>query len=475
MEKQIGITVKKEENFSEWYTQAILKSDLADYSPVRGCMVIKPNAYAIWEQIQQYFNERLKKLDVKNAYFPLFIPESLFKKEAQHAKGFNPEVAWISNTEDGERLAIRPTSETIMYDSFSKWIRSHRDLPLRINQWSNVVRWETKATRLFLRTREFLWQEGHCVYETREECEKETLLYLDEYKKICEELLAIPVLDGKKTDQEKFAGAIYTTSIDALMPDGKSLQMGTSHNLGQGFAHSFNISFLGRDEKKYFPYQNSWGISTRLIGAMVMMHGDNKGIVIPPKIAAEKIVIVPIQFEKTNKEVIKKAKELKELLKIYRPILDDRSYSPGWKYNEWELKGIPIRIEIGPKELEKKQVILVRRDTHEKKAVKYASLKKEIEKFLEDIQQNLFAKAKKFLEENTIEAKNISELKKAIHNKKAAKASWCSSQKCEDSLKDETGGAKIINITLNQPKNIKNNCVYCNQKAKYTVLVAKSY
>ncbi|MBU1252707.1 MAG: proline--tRNA ligase, partial [Nanoarchaeota archaeon] len=295
-----GLTVKKSENFSEWYNQVVQKAELADYSDVKGFMVIRPNAYSIWEIITEYFNKRIKALGVRNAYFPLLIPESFFKKEAEHAKGFQPEVAWVSNRED-ERLAIRPTSETIMYDSYSKWIRSWRDLPLRINQWCNVVRWETKATRLFLRTREFLWQEGHCVYETEKECEEETKIYLKEYEKLCRDILAMPVLAGKKTEKEKFSGAKYTLSIEGIMPDGKALQMGTSHNLGQGFAKSFGISFLDKNEKRNIPWQNSWGVSTRLIGALTMVHGDDKGLVLPPKLAYNKVVIIPLLFKGKEK------------------------------------------------------------------------------------------------------------------------------------------------------------------------------
>ncbi|MFH1592771.1 MAG: proline--tRNA ligase [Candidatus Woesearchaeota archaeon] len=472
---KIGLTVKKEQDFSEWYTQVIRKAELADYSAVKGCMIIKPNAYSIWENIQAYFNERLKKLNVKNAYFPLFIPESFFKKEAEHAKGFTPEVAWVSNTDEGERLALRPTSETVIYDAYSKWIRSHRDLPLKINQWANIIRWETKATRLFLRTREFLWQEGHCVYETEKECNKETLLYLDEYKKLCEDLLAIPVIIGKKTDKEKFAGALYTLSIDALMPDGKALQMGTSHHLGQDFAKSFNIRFLGKDEKEHTPWQNSWGFSTRLIGALAMVHGDNKGLIIPPKVASTKIVIIPIMQKKSEEKVLKKAKEIQTRLKKYNPLLDDSDYTAGWKFNEWELKGIPLRVEIGPKDIAKKQVILVRRDTNAKKPVKITNLIKEIEKTLEQIQNNLLNNAKKFLDSNTVHVKSFQDFKKAIKNKKLIKAPYCNSVECEDNIKDQTNGAKTINIPFYQPKNIRDNCVYCNKKAKVICYFAKSY
>nr|MBI4156702.1 proline--tRNA ligase [Candidatus Woesearchaeota archaeon] len=470
-----GLTVKKDENFSEWYPELIQKAEFADYSSVKGCMIIRPNAYSIWEKIQNYFNQRIEKLNVKNAYFPLFIPESFFKKESEHAQGFKPEVAWIENKEESERLAIRPTSETIIYDSYSKWIRSHRDLPLRLNQWGNVVRWETKATRLFLRTREFLWQEGHCIYETKEECDKETLIYLKEYKKLCEDLLAIPVIMGKKTEKEKFAGALYTTSIESFMPDGKALQMATSHNLGQGFAKAFNIKYLGKDEKEHYPWQNSWGLSTRTIGALAMIHGDDQGIVLPPNIAYNKIVIVPILFDKDKEKILKKANEIKIKLKKYNPILDIRDYSPGWKFNEWELKGIPIRIELGPKDMQKKQVTLVRRDTRKKEFVKFSNLSKDIDKMLKDIQKNLFNNASKFLELNTIYVKNMDDLKRAIKNKKLVKAPFCLNTKCEDKIKDEADGAKSINIPLDQPKSIKDNCVYCNTKAKVICLFAKSY
>ena len=389
-EEQIGITVKKDRNFSDWYNEVVLKSELADYSAISGFMVIRPRGYAIWEKIQEFFNKRIEKLNVKNAYFPLLIPERFFKKEAEHAEGFAPELAWVAQNEE-EKLAIRPTSETIMYDSYSKWIRSWRDLPLRINQWCNVLRWEVKQTKLFLRTREFLWQEGHCVYETKEECDEETKLFLDEYKKVCEELLAVPVLEGKKTEKEKFAGALYTTTLEALMPDGKVLQMGTSHSLGQDFAKAFDIKYLSKDEKVKIPWQNSWGFSTRLIGALVMVHSDDKGLILPPKVAPTEIVIVPILFKDSKDKVMKKAFEIKNKLKKYSVMLDDREeYSAGWKFNEWELKGIPIRLEIGPKDIEKKQVVLVRRDDNKKESVKISQLDKKIKETIEDMQNSLF-------------------------------------------------------------------------------------
>jgi len=468
----MGLSVKKSDDMSEWYNQVVLKAGLADYSAVKGFMIIKPYGYAIWENIQAYFDKRIKALGVKNAYFPLLIPESFFKKEAEHAEGFSPEVAWIANKEDGERLAIRPTSETVMYDAYSKWIRSWRDLPLRINQWCNVVRWETKMTKLFLRTREFLWQEGHCVYATEKECEKETQIYMDEYVKVCEDLLAVPVLTGRKTENEKFAGANYTLAMEAFMPDGKALQMGTSHNLGQSFAKSFKIDFLGKDEKKHFPWQNSWGISTRLIGGLVMVHGDDKGLVLPPSIAPIQIVIIPIVFDKSKKKVLDTANKIKNMLNNPKVELDDRDeYTPGWKYNEWELKGVPIRIEIGPRDLEQNQVIIARRDTGEKKPCKIKDTALEVEKILKQIQKNLFNKAKKILEDAITQANTFDELQQVIKNKKIAKVLFCGKPTCEELIKDKTGGATSRCII----KEKKGKCIHCNKQASVEVYFSKSY
>jgi len=470
-QSQEGLTIKKEENFSEWYTQLITKAELADYSAIKGFMVIRPNAYSIWEILRDYFDKRIKSLGVRNAYFPLLIPESFFKREAEHAKGFSPEVAWISNRED-ERLAIRPTSETIMYDSYSRWIRSWKDLPLKINQWCNIVRWETKATRLFLRTREFLWQEGHCVYETKQECDEETRIYLKEYQKMCEEILAIPVLAGRKTEKEKFSGGLYTLSIEGIMPDGKSLQMATSHNLGQEFARSFKINFLDKKGKENIPWQNSWGFSTRTIGAIAMVHGDDKGLIIPPKLAYNKIVIIPLLFKGKEKEVLKKAKEINKKLNHFNPIFDDRDYSPGWKFNEWELKGIPIRIEIGPKDIEKKQVTLVRRDTNKKDQIKENKLAKEIDSLLIEIQKNLLEKAKKNLKEKIVEVKKISDLKKVIANKKIARTFFCGEIGCEDNIKDRANGASSLNFPFDEKE--KGPCIFC-EKEGAVCYFGKSY
>jgi len=477
--KNIGITTKKDENMSDWYEQVCLKSELVEFSTVKGCMVIKPNGYAIWDKIQKYFEETINKpLQVRNAYFPIFIPESFFKKESDHAKGFSPEVAWIDKelTKEGERLAIRPTSETIMYDSYSRWVRSYRDLPLKINQWCNVVRWETKATRLFLRSREFLWQEGHNVYETEKECEKETIEIIKKYADLAQNLLAIPVLIGKKSEKEKFAGAVQTYTIEGFMPDGKALQCGTSHNLGQGFAKAFNISYLGQDEKNHFPYQNSWGLSTRLIGGLVMTHSDDKGLVLPPKVAENKIVIIPLLFKGKEKPIIEEAKKLEKELNEFSPILDDRpDYSPGYKFSEYELKGIPLRIEIGPRDLEKKEVTLVRRDNHKKIALKRKNIKKEIKKLIEIMQEEMLEKAKKKVNSSIVEVKNFEDFKKAIENKKLVKMNWCGETTCEEKIKEKTGASTRCTQLEDINKKVTGTCPHCGKKAKEIMYFSKSY
>ena len=475
-EKQQGLTETKKGNFSEWYNQVVLKAELADYAPIRGFMVVRPNAYALWESIQENFNKAISKKGVKNAYFPLLIPKSFFEKEAEHAEGFEPELAWIEsdNKDVEEKVAIRPTSETIMYDSYAKWIRSWRDLPLRINQWCNVLRWEVSQTKLFLRTREFLWQEGHCVYETEEEAEKEALMFLNEYKNLCQDLLAVPVLSGQKTESEKFAGAKKTFTIEALMPDGKALQMGTSHNLGQGFAKAFGIEYLDEKGKKKLPWQNSWGFSTRLIGSIIMVHGDDKGFVTPPRLAKTKAVIIPILFDKTKAKVLKKAKELEKKLAPLNAFVDDRdSYSPGWKFNEWELKGIPLRIEIGPKDLDKKQVVLVRRDTGKKEFVKESKLAKRAEQVIEEMHKDMFKKAEKFLKENSTEVKTWVDFKKALSQKKLIFAPFCNTTKCEEKIKDETTATSRC-IPLGQ-KSQKLKCIKCGKETKIKAWFGKSY
>lgn len=476
--KETGITVKQEDNPSEWYTQIIQKADLIDYTLVSGCYVYKPNSYAIWEKLQSALDKKFKSLGVKNAYFPLLIPESLLKKESSHIEGFAPEVAWVTqggNTKLAERLAIRPTSETIMYDSYSKWIRSYRDLPLRINQWCSVVRWEFKHPVPFLRSREFLWQEGHTVHATKESADKEVRQILDIYSETVEELLAIPVMKGEKSEGEKFAGALYTTSIETFLPNGKAIQCATSHCLGQNFAKAFGIEFLDEKNNKQLAWQNSWGISTRMIGVLTMMHSDNKGFVMPPKIAHTQIVIVPIFFEDSKEKVKSTANKIKSELKNFAVELDDREeYTAGWKFNNWELKGVPLRIELGPKDIQKEQVVFVRRDTGEKSFIKISEIAKEAEKLLWEIQQNLLKKAKDNMQKNTVEASNFDSLLKALEQKKLVKMHWCKKEECVVTLKEKSEGVKLLNIPFEQPKKL-NNCAVCGKKAEVLALVAKSY
>jgi len=476
-----GITVKKNQDFSEWYTQVVLKSGLADYAPVKGCMIFREHSYAIWEKIQEIFNKKIKETGHRNVYFPLLIPESFLKKEAEHFQGFVPEVAWVTMGGDSpleEKLAIRPTSETIMYATYAKWIRSWRDLPIKLNQWCSVVRWETKATKLFLRTREFLWQEGHTAHATEEEADREVMEILNAYKDVIENYLAIPVLAGKKTEKEKFAGALYTTALEAMMPDGKALQMGTSHQLGQRFSKVFDIKFLDQDEKERYVWQTSWGFSTRMIGALVMVHGDDKGLALPPKVAPVQVVIVPIPYKGAETEAIMtKAKEIYEKLKKKETavVLDDRQeYTPGWKFNQWELKGVPIRIEIGPRDLKQKQVTMARRDTFQKITVKEDEVADTLTKLLEEIQTNLFNKAKKLLEESTTTVKSYDEFKKVLEEKGGfLRACWCGNSACEEKIKDETGATiRTVPFEKEQPFS---KCMYCGKHAIEVVYFARSY
>lgn len=476
-----GVTVKKSEDFSEWYTEVVLKSGMAEYAPIKGCMILREQSYAVWEKIQEVFNRKIKETGHRNVYFPMFIPESFLKKEAEHFEGFVPEVAWVTeggSTKLEEKLAIRPTSETIIYATFAKWIRSWRDLPIKINQWCNIVRWETKATKPFLRTREFLWQEGHTAHVTSEEAEKEVMDILGEYKDVMENHLAIPVLVGVKTDSEKFAGALYTTTLEAMMPDGKALQMGTSHNLGQNFAKVFDIKFIGEDEKEHQVWQTSWGISTRLIGALVMVHGDDRGLVMPPKVAPVQVVIVPITYKAADSAtILKKAKEILEKLKAkgVRVVLDDRAeYTPGWKFNEWELKGVPLRIEIGPRDLKQEQVTLARRDTYQKSTAKMGEAVQAAEKLLEEIQNRLYTKAKAALEEKITTVRDYDGFQKALRDKGGfIKAAWCDKAECEAKIKEETGAT--IRLRPFEKEKATANCVYCGEKDGEMVYFAKSY
>jgi len=470
-----GLTVKKTEDMPEWYSQLCIKAELADYSPVRGCMVIRPHGYAIWERIQQFFDTRIKALGVQNAYFPMFIPESFFKREAEHAEGFAPEVAWVERHADEERLALRPTSETIMYDSYSRWIRSWRDLPLRINQWNNVVRWEVKDVKPFLRSREFLWQEGHCVYETEEQRNKETLLYLDEYRRVFEELLAVPVIKGEKTMAERFAGADRSYTIEAFMPDGKALQCGTSHDLSQGFARAFDIRFLGRDEKKHAPWQNSWGISTRAIGAMVMLHGDDKGLVLPPLAAPVQVVIVPILFEDTKAEVLRGSAALRDAFRDVRVRLDDRDeYSPGWKYHDWELKGVPLRVELGPRDLEKKSCVIARRDTGKKESVTLADAPKRVASLLAEMQRDMLAAARARMEKSMLPVSEEKAFQAAMASGKMALAPFCGKKTCEEALRERFAGVTARCIPLDG-KAPKGKCLFCGEKALHETYFSRAY
>ncbi|HBY58012.1 MAG TPA: proline--tRNA ligase [Candidatus Atribacteria bacterium] len=469
----------KEKDFSQWYVDVVRKAELADYTSIKGCMVIRPYGYGLWENMQSGLDRRIKETGHKNAYFPLFIPESLLKKEAEHVEGFAPEVAWVTyggSQKLEERMAVRPTSEAIICSLYSKWVKSWRDLPILLNQWVNIVRWE-KVTRLFLRTTEFLWQEGHTAHKTKQEAEEETLKILHQvYRDYIENDLAIPVIVGKKTEKEKFAGALHTYTLEALMTDGKVLQAGTSHNLGQNFAKAFNIKYLDEDQQEKYVWQTSWGTTTRLIGAIVMVHGDERGLKLPPKVAPIQVIIVPIMFDKTKKEVLEKAESIRTILKRdFRVEIDARDeYTPGWKFNEWEMKGVPLRLEIGPKDLASGQVVLARRDSREKMAVKEEKLVETVKELLDKIQVNLLEKAKKFLQENIREVSDYSEFKEVIEKKKGLiKTHWCGNKDCEDKIKEETK-ASIRCIPFEQEE-ISGKCIYCGNESSTLVYFARAY
>lgn len=465
---------KRSEDFSGWYNELCLLADLADYAPVKGCMVIKPYGYAIWENIQKELDKMIKDTGHVNAYFPLFIPEGFLKKEKEHVKGFSPELAVVTiagGKKLKEPLIVRPTSETIMYDMYAKWVNSYRDLPILINQWCNVVRWELR-TRLFLRTSEFLWQEGHTAHATHKEAEEETLKILGLYKDLAENYLAIPVLDGPKSETEKFAGAKLTYAIEGLMQDGKALQMGTSHDLGQNFAKSFDIKYLDKDNKLQFVWQTSWGVSTRLVGALIMMHGDDSGLVLPPKIAPYEVVIVTIGKGDELKKVMTEVDKIKADLKDFRIEIDDREMSPGWKFTEWELKGVPIRLEIGPKDVAKKEVVLVRRDTGEKKSIKISELKKIVPEELEDMQKSLYEKAKKFRDDHTYEVKDYDEFKDKVKEGWVL-IDWCGDAECEAKIKTDT--TATMRCAPFSKKGALKKCVACGGEGKIKALFARAY
>jgi len=480
LSKEIGITVSKSENFSEWYTQVVIKAELADYAPVKGLIVLRPDGYSIWESIKESLDKKLKETGHRNGFLPVLIPESLLAKEKEHFEGFNPEVFWVThsgNSEIGDRLALRPTSETLAYSLFSKWIRSWRDLPLKINFWNSALRAEIKGTKPFLRTSEFLWQEGHTVHATKDEAEKEVADILELYKKTIEEELAVPVVTGKKSEKDKFVGAVYTNTLESLMPDGKALQMGTSHFLGQNFSKPFDVKYLDENNSETFAWQTSWGVSWRLIGGMIMTHGDDKGLVLPPKVAPIQVVIIPIYYSKEDKEnVLQKACQIKDSLSNnnIRIHLDDREQlTPGFKFNDWEMKGVPIRIEIGPKDIAKNQIVLARRHNQTKISLDIDGLTEKTLSELKNIQKEMFDAAKKILDERVVRVSEYQQFKKELENGKMIDCSWCGNQTCEDKIKEETG-ADLRVIPFNDQQKSET-CIYCKNSGTANVLFARGY
>ena len=465
-----------EEDFPQWYTDVVLKTKLVDYGPVKGTMVIRPYGYAIWENIQADLDKRFKETGVENVYLPMLIPENLLQKEADHVEGFAPEVAWV--THGGmerlqERLCIRPTSETLFCDLWARTVKSYRDLPKVWNQWNSVLRWE-KTTRPFLRSREFLWQEGHTAHATAQEAEDRTIQMLNVYADFLKDVLAIPVVKGQKTDKEKFAGAEATYTIEALMHDGKALQSGTSHNFGDGFAKAFGIQFTDKDNTLKYVHQTSWGMTTRLIGAVIMVHGDDSGLKLPPKVAPTQIMIIPIQQKKEG--VLDKAYELRDRLieKGYRVKVDDTDKSPGWKFSECEMRGVPFRIEIGPKDIENGKCVFVRRDTREKIEVALDEVEAKSEALLEQIHNDMYERAKAHLESHTYSAVNWDELCDIINNKPGfVKAMWCGCQECEDKIKDEL--AATSRCMPFEQEHLSDVCVCCGKPAKKMVYWGRAY
>ncbi len=462
-----------EADFPQWYTDVCKKTGLVDYGPVKGTMVIRPYGYAIWENIQREMDSRFKATGHKNAYFPMLIPMSFFTKEAEHVEGFAPEVAVVTHAggeELAEPLAIRPTSETIIGNMYSKWLQSYRDLPILINQWANVMRWE-KTTRPFLRTSEFLWQEGHTVHATEEEAMEETIKMLGVYKEFAENVLAIPVLCGRKTEKEKFAGAVATFGMEAMMKDGKSLQSGTSHYLGQNFSKAFDIKFLDKDGVQKYAYTTSWGTSTRMIGAVIMAHGDARGLVLPPKVAPEQVVIVPIAAKKGG--VMEACQDIKTKLEKagVRVVLDDTDNSPGWKFNEWEMKGVPVRIEVGPRDLEAGKVMLFRRDTLEKSGCALGATVETVVSLLECVQRDMLESARARRDEKIVSANDAEGILSGVEAGNFVKAGWCGCRDCEDKIKEKTNAtARVICDKLQHEV-----CAVCGKPAKHSVYFARAY
>lgn len=475
--KLVESITSRDEDFAQWYTDVVREAELCDYSSVKGCMNYLPNGYAIWENIQASLDKRFKETGVQNVYLPLLIPESLLQKEADHIDGFAPEVAWV--TRGGmerlqERLCIRPTSETLFCDLWSKTVQSYRDLPKIWNQWNSVLRWE-KTTRPFLRSREFLWQEGHTIHATEEEARERTLMMLNIYKNCLEEDLAIPLVVGRKTESEKFAGAEETYTVEAMMYDGKALQSGTSHYFGSGFPDAFDIKYADKNNELHSVYETSWGFSTRTIGAIIMVHGDDSGLVLPPRIAPVQTRIIPVAQHKEG--VLDKADELLNTLKAagYRVNIDDSEKSPGWKFSEQEKLGIPARIEIGPKDIDKNQVVVVRRDTREKIVVSLDEIAAKLGDILEAIQKDMFDKAKAFLDSHIDTAVTLEEMvEKFKKNRGFIKAMWCGDEECEGEIKYNTGGASSRCIPAEE-EHLSDVCIYCGKPAKHMVYWGKSY
>src|SRR5437667_8807769 len=468
----------RSQDFSQWYLDVVRRAELADYTPVKGCMVIRPYGYAMWELLQQALDRRIKATGHVNAYFPLFIPNSLLTKEAEHVEGFAPQVAYVTHAggeELEEKLVVRPTSEAIIGTIYANWVQSSRDLPILINQWANVVRWE-KKTYPFLRTTEFLWQEGHTAHETEAEAEEETIKILDLYAEVCESILAMPVVKGRKSESEKFAGALRTYSIEALMGDGRALQAGTSHNLGQNFAKAFEITFQARDKSVQHVWGTSWGVTTRLIGAAIMVHGDDSGLVLPPRIAPYQVVIVPIGRDNWRETVLPKALDIqRELVAAgIRVTLDERDERPGWKFSEWEMRGVPLRVEIGPKDIEKSAVLVARRDTREKQSVSMDGLPARLLQLLDEVQASLFARAVQFRDEHTQRTTSYDEFKQIMDGRPGfVIAPWCGSADCEAQIKADTQ-ATIRNMPMDSPA-VSGNCVRCDNPAKHEAWFAKAY
>ena len=480
MTKELGITVKKSFDFNDWYTQCVLKSGIADYSPSKGFIVLRPYGYAIWEIIKEILDNELKRTGHKNGFLPVLIPESLLTKEKDHFDGFMPEVFWVTRSGDcdlGEKLAVRPTSETLAYSMFSKWISSYRDLPLKLNFWNSALRAEIKSTKPLIRNSEFLWQEGHTAHTDERDADKEVRMILDVYKYLIEEYLAIPTISGLKSDKEKFVGAKYTTCLESLMADGKVLQMATSHNLGQNFSKPFEIKFLDKYTNEQFVWQTSWGISWRVIGALIMVHGDDKGLILPPKISPTQVIIVPI-YKDQSKEVVKqKAYELEKKLKDFniRAFTDDRDeYTSGWKFNDWEMKGVPLRVNIGLRDIQENQVELIRRDTKERFYVKEKELVNQTLSILQKIQLNLLDSAKKQLRTNTRTAASLVELLSVLDATGGFVAcSWCGKRECEDLVKEKT--TADIRILPFNPKNNVSTCIACGNQDTIEVYFGRAY